>query len=164
MSHSIQRQPSRNSTRNYYYGDEKQKGHKEGGDKTKQAGMRRRTSTSSGTSISSSDLELQNRKHGAQSRDSGFRSPHKSHHDYMSSSSKRKSDKGRHDDVVSPTPSAGQRSVKTTTTIVSAGLADRPSSRATNTDKVSKPQSPIQKFTNLFKPSANKQQKSHKVK
>lgn len=88
--------------------------------------------------------------------------------------------------MVSPTPSAGQRSVKTTTTTMSAGLKDRPLSpehtveeesgqpsrpvrskgdkttrdrqrHQQQSGKVSRTPSPFQKLADFFKPKTNKQ-------
>jgi len=121
----LQRQSTANSSRNYYYGEQR----------------RRSLSASSSSSGSSRDPKERSRKHGARSKDSGFKSPHSprtrtpnsngSQQQIYSVSSKSK--RSRQDrGATSPTPttaSAGQRSVRTTTTTLAAGLTDRPSSR-----------------------------------
>lgn len=139
------------------------------------------------------------RKEGARSKDSGFRSPHtmrtetpvsvggENQQQIYSISNKVKKNRQHEDDdrfdrrgAVSPTPttgSMGQRSVKTTTTTMSADLADRPLSRNVRSSqqhkrsssmnakdrqrsgdgaKVSKPPSPFQKLAKLFSPSNQK--------
>lgn len=193
----LQRQSTANSSRRYYFGDQRDK-----------ANSRQKTNRAPSPSSSSSSSELSNpKKHQhksgtrVRSRDSGFRedvgrvdtplSQQSANNQIYSVSSKSK--KGRQyaerdelenqrRNVVSPTPttaSLGQRSVKTTTTTVSAGLADRPLSRqdrSTSTysptptknkgqrrdgpiggaTKVSKPPSPFQRLAQMFAPSTHK--------
>lgn len=126
----MQRQSTRNSTRNYYFGEPKRQN-------------RPASIKSSSSSSSLSDAKERTRKSG---RDSGFKSPHSmrtptpisatggGQQQIYSVSSKSKKNRGEHEraGTVSPTPtsgSVGQRSVKTTTTTLAAGLTDRPRSR-----------------------------------
>lgn len=157
----LQRQSTANSSRNYYYGEKKHQ---------KSANRQRKDSISSSSSSSLSDPKERMRQQGTRSRDSGFKSPHSSSGNQIYSVSSKS--KRRGDAVASPTPtqgSLGQRSVKTTTTTMSAGLADRPLSRNTRSSepekparsrskqdrsaKVSKPPSPFQKLASYFAPS-----------
>lgn len=173
----LQRQSTPNSSRRYFYGD--QQGAK--GEKQQQAQRQRKNSTTSSSSASMSSIEelKLRRREGATSRDSGFRSPAHFRSEtpikagggeiYSVSRKHKSSQRG---DVASPTPSAGQRSVKTTTTTMSAGLTDRPLSRAdkaeqqrqqqqqqrNNNNKVSKPPSPFQKLAQMFAPSSKNTQ------
>lgn len=169
----LQRQSTITSRRNYYYGAK---------------GERR---ASSASSTSSSDAKDKLRKHGARSKDSGIRSPDSfertatpiSARDAQIYSVSSKSRRGR-EGVASPTPSYGQRSVKTTTTTLAAGLDDRPHSRQTRASdkqrhdswtrsstrpkssdgaKVSKPPSPFQKLTQFFAPSSQKAKSKQKA-
>lgn len=172
----LQRQSTTNSSRNYYFGENR----------------RRRPSSISSSSTSSDSIVNSKdklRKNGTQSRDSGFRSPQSTgdHHQQqiysVSSKSKRKggADEYKRGGAISPTPttgSVGQRSVKTTTTTMSAGLTDRPgspikqerskrSAKTSSSDpspaskekgasKVSRTPSPFQKLAKLFGPSNQK--------
>lgn len=165
----LQRQSTANSSRNYYFGEAK---HNSNSTKQRQ----RANSVSSASSSSLSDPKEQMRRNGARSKDSGFRSPNQQQI-YSVSSKQKKNKNYEHDEydhhnrgaAISPTPttgSLGQRSVKTTTTTVSAGLADRPGSRNSSAtlikqradkkarggsrEKVSKPPSPFQKIADWF--------------
>lgn len=154
LTRNLARQSTKDSKRKYYY-DAPATG----------ARGQRRPSLSSASSVSSaSDPKEQLRKSGAKSRDSGFRSPGRRHLATDGGDIYAVSGKSRSRVACSPTPSAGQRSVKTTTTTTTLGanLADRPTSlgsaaAAKRHDKVSKPASPLQKLAKLFGPSANKQ-------
>lgn len=184
----LQRQSTPNASRRYYYGNAATANAGAG----KTTGSRRRnsvTSSSSSSSLSSlDDPRAKQRQQGARSRDSGFRSPHsiartetplsdkkRQEQQIYSVSTKAKSKHGGGDrdrdygGATSPTlttGSAGQRSVKTTTTTVSAGLAERPLSRnggggrsATKSERgraekvssnTNKPPSPFEKLANFF--------------
>lgn len=177
----LQRKSTGNSQRNYYFGKPRP----------------RSPSEHSHSSSSLSDPKEKLRRHGARSKDSGFKSPQSmrtetplstgsnGHQQQIYSVSNKSASRRRHQvdererGAASPTPttnSLGQRSVKTTTTTMSAGLADRPLSRNerhTSSSKrqpttaskgeerdkgakVSKPPSPFQKLSQLFAPSSQK--------
>lgn len=176
----LQRQSTANSSRNYYFGESR---------------PRHRASSihsSSSANSSLSDPKERMRKNGARSKDSGFRSPTTNNQQIYSISSKQKNknrdfQEGR-GAISSPTPttgSLGHRSVKTTTTTLSAGLADRPGSRNTtksdtkllnkqqmdsydkktrgsSRDKVSKPPSPFQKIADWFNAPAKQRESQRK--
>lgn len=190
----LQRQSTANSSRRYYFGDQRSKSHRNRAPSA--------SSTRSSSSASLSDPKERMRKQGVRSRDSGYKesshyigrtdtpsSQNSRNNQIYSVSSKSKKnrlyaderdDLARSRQVVSPTPtnaSLGQRSIKTTTTTLSAGLADRPLSRqdrSTSTKtkshtadrgskspaKVSKPPSPFQKFAQMFAPSSQKSKRT----
>lgn len=190
VTQHLQRQSNANSSRNYYYGEKKHNpsSNKSTNKHQTNSSTRRRQSITSSSSSSLSDPKERMRQQGARSKDSGFRSPNQ-HHRFVkpnessqqiySVSSKTKNrhrDEHDYDDErpLSPTGSVGQRSVKTTTTTVSAGLADRPGKGSKQAkeeakgrpssanSKVSKPPSPFQKFARLFAPSSSPQkQRAH---
>lgn len=180
----LQRNSTNQSKRNYYFGDNKQQRHQ----------RQRSPSITSASSSSLTDSKEKLRKHGARSKDSGFRSPNDGQQIYSVSTKSKKHQqlqtapsRSARNGAISPTPttgSLGQRSVKTSTTTMSAGLVDRPSSRASTTGvksttvhpsrsasmsakdnkklskgtKVSRTPSPFQKLANLFAPSSQKKQ------
>lgn len=188
----LERQSTPNSSRHYYYGDKKH-GHPTTNTQNKQPKQRPASisSASSTSSLSSLDkTQKASRKQGIRSRDSGFRSPHSNRTETPMSSASHDGDKKQQSNyaisgkskqdhsrsgAISPTGSLGRRSVKTTTTTTSMGLADRrPISRSSNgkenrqsrngqrddSDKVSKPSSPFQKLSDFwFAPGKNKQQR-----
>lgn len=177
----LQRQSTPNSSRRYYYGDSQHHQRQA----RKQVGKRPTSLSSSLSSLSSLEthhLKPGSRDQGAQSRDSGFKSPNSNRMDTQDkqiySVSRKSNAPKRGSGAVSPTGSAGQRSVKTTTTTLSAGLADRPMSRNNNdkenrksssgqqtgarsrsraSDKVSKPASPFQRLSSFFGSTKSKQ-------
>lgn len=175
----LQRQSTANSSRNYYFGEN-----------------RRRRPASISSSSTSSDSLVNNdskdklRKNGTRSRDSGFKSPQPTRivtptsdnqqqiYSISSKSKRRGQDYDKRGGAASPTPttgSVGQRSVKTTTTTMAAGLTDRPGSpikpsrskrekapsssspsKEKGSSKVSRTPSPFQRLTKLFAPSSLK--------
>lgn len=171
----LQRQSTRNSSRNYYYGKPKHQSN------SRQRAPSVDSLTSSSSSSISETLKDKQRKKGIKSRDSGFRSPNQQQQQqYRTESpqqiyavSNKHASKKHADRPISPTGSVGQRSVKTTTTTMSAGLEDRPRSRqqrevksastqAKSSEKVSKPPSPFQKLAKFFGPSPGQQQTKRK--
>lgn len=185
----LQRQSTANSSRNYYFGENRR---------------RRPSSISSSSTCSDSLVNSKDklRKNGTRSRDSGFRSPQATSDQQqiysVSSKSKRKGERGggggaeesRRAGAISPTPttgSVGQRSVKTTTTTMSAGLTDRPGSpikqerskrgaklssstrapsqisREKAGSKVSRTPSPFQKLAKLFAPSSQRSKQQQRA-
>lgn len=169
----LERQSTIKSRRNYYYGS--------GKDNNTKSSRARASSVSSKSSCSSigDTTKEKLREYGARSKDSGFRSPDsvermgtpmsgKDKHIYSTSSKSK-----MRDQATSPTPSYGQRSVKTTTTTFSGGLTERPHSRqgrssdkdrhaskrdksSDSNTKVSKPPSPFQRLSKFFAPSSQK--------
>lgn len=132
----LQRNSTNQSKRNYYFGEKNQSRPQQ----QQQQHRKQAPSVTSSSSSSLSDPKERLRKQGARSKDSGFRSPNEGQQIYSVSSKSKKHQQQQTSDsragAISPTPTAaslGQRSVKTTTTTMSAGLTDRPASRSSTT-------------------------------